>query len=361
MSRPSITHVISTPSGIGGAEKILVALAEGAVDRGFRYTVLNPFDRDPTGSDLRRELPPGTYRACSLPVWKLGRARGWVLEQLEESRPQVVHVQLAHAMVLVASLKRRFTVPALVSHQHGALFAATRAPIRLRIDRWATRRFDVVVAVSGQVKSFLTDEYGIDPALIEMIPNGWDGEPLPHSPDPRLTVVSVGRLRAEKGHGVLVESFASVARSFPDARLVLVGDGPERSALLRRVNELGIQENVDFVGAQDNVWPFLASASLFALPSFSETSGIAAMESMAAGVPVVASGVGGLRELVLPRENGVLVPPNDSEALSRELIGLLRSTDERVRMGARAKEMADDWRIERTVASYLSLYEKIVS
>lgn len=361
MSGRRIAHVISTPGGIGGAEKVLIAVAEGAREAGYRYTVINPFDLDLGDSELAGALPEDSYVPNSLPFKSLWRARRWVFERLEEYRPDLIHVQLAHAMVLVASLKRRLKVPLIVSHQHGALFAVNDAVIRRRADRWATHRFDVVVAVSQQVKSFLSEDYGIDPRRIEMIPNGWGGTPLPRFPSAEPTVVTVGGLRPEKGQSVLLNAWVSVVKHVPHAQLILVGDGAERASLERRTRELAIQGTVTFAGVQENIWPFLAAAHVFVLPSFSETSGIAAMEAMAAGLPVVASDVGGLREVVRDGQNGVLVPSNDPEALSKELSRLLTSPIEQENMGLLSRSMAEEWRIDHTVSSYLSLYERLLS
>lgn len=360
MNEPRVTHVISTPGGIGGAEKVLIAIARGAVDRGFSYTVINPFDRHPYDSKLAQALPTGCYSAHSFSSAQLWSARRWVAARLDELKPALVHVQLAHAMVLVASLKRRLKVPLIVSHQHGALFAVNDARLRRRVDRWATGRFDTVVAVSHQVSRFLSDDYGMDPDRIVMIPNGWEGNPLPRSPGSAPTVVTVGRLRPEKGHSVLLRAWTSVVKDVPDARLVLVGEGPERASLERSAEELRIAGSVTFAGGQEDVWPFLAEADVFALPSFSETSGIAAMEAMAAGLPLVASDVGGLREVVQDRRNGVLVPSDNPQSLAKELVRLLVSPVEAQLMGTLARELAEEWRIERTVLSYLSLYERLL-
>jgi glycosyltransferase involved in cell wall biosynthesis len=158
----------------------------------------------------------------------------------------------------------------------------------------------------------------------------------------------------------VVSAFATVHRQLPDARLVLVGDGELRPALVEQVDKAGLEGSVEFVGVVDNVWPYLHDADVFALASRSETFGMVVVEAMAAGLPVVAPPVGGIPELVTPGLNGELFPPGDCDALAAKILRLLRSPELRTRMGAAARRSARAFRMETTVQRYFELYGGLV-
>jgi glycosyltransferase involved in cell wall biosynthesis len=161
---------------------------------------------------------------------------------------------------------------------------------------------------------------------------------------PGRRLLFVGRLAAVKGVAVLLEAFARVLAADNGARLTLVGDGVERPALEARARELGLGDAVEFVGyrSQDEVADELARADLFVLPSFAEGVPVVLMEAMAARLPVVASRIAGIPELVT-EASGRLVPPGDPEALADAIAALLADPDLRREMGAagRAHVMAE--------------------
>jgi glycosyltransferase involved in cell wall biosynthesis len=174
-------------------------------------------------------------------------------------------------------------------------------------------------------------------------------------------VISIARLRPEKGHALLLQSFATVQREIPHARLRLVGDGPLAHELQDEAAALGIQDQVDFVGATNDVWTQLRQANVFALASQSETLGIALLEAMAAGLPVVATAVGGIPELIKPGRNGELVPPNDHAAMAEALVALLSNPSQREAYGREGRRDAANYTVEKAVARYFDLYDRLIS
>jgi glycosyltransferase involved in cell wall biosynthesis len=152
-------------------------------------------------------------------------------------------------------------------------------------------------------------------------------------------VLSLGRLEAEKGVLDLLEAMAQVRAALPDARLVLAGDG-ERRAVVRAAERLGIRDAVKFVGwvGPSGKRALLETAAVFALPSYSAGLPVSLLEAMAAGVPVVASPVGGIPEVVVDGVSGVLVPPGDTAALARHLRKLLADRALGARIGAAGRE-----------------------
>ena len=360
----SIAHVISTPEGIGGAERVMLALLREGARRGWRQEVLDPFDVDPNGSALAsdiRAIEGVDYRAVSTRrVREFPAARRWLQRKLDRLDPDLVHVHLFHALALTASLPRGRRVT-LATHHHGDYLRVAGRRLEERIDQWAVGRMDHVVACSGWVRQFLTSRYGCSPSLITTIPNGWEGRlPEERTGHDRNMVLCVAHFRREKDHRTLIEAFSIVAERLPEARLVLVGGGPLRDQIEDRVVSLGLGDVVSFVGPVDDVWPYYAQAGVLVLPSLAETLGIAALEAMAASVPVVATSVGGIPEIVTHGENGLLVPPEDPSEMAETIEALLRDQEMARRMGSAGRDVAGSRRMSAAVDRYFELYDRLL-
>jgi glycosyltransferase involved in cell wall biosynthesis len=361
MSKLRIAHVISTPSGIGGAEIVVRALASRGVREGIEQVVLNPFARKGEQSALSKSIASTEFFAYPCEhYWEMPAARSWLGERLRLARPHVVHTHLFHAEALVASLPRAPGTIRLLTHHHGDLFRVEKRRREQWIDKRAGRFFDRIVAVSSDVKRFLVERYRYDPNKIVVIHNGWTGEPRERSRSSgRKSIACVANLRPQKGHTVLLRAMAIVCKRFPEADLFLAGDGPLLASLQEEVRRLGLSGKVHFLGRVEDVWPLLAETDVFALPSLSEPLGIAVMEAMAAGVPVVASAVGGVLEIVKDGVSGRLVPPNDAATLASSLIGLLEDPQLRSSMGLAGRSVADGYKIDRMLDSYFELYDEL--
>lgn len=359
---PRVAHVISTPAGIGGAEKVLLAIVEGGRERGWDQLILNPFAEDPHSSAIRRATPSVPYDGMPSSILGLPRLRGWLRGALRTFRPHLVHAHLFHALVALASLRREEGCSTILTHHHGALLQHQGRKFDALLDRWAGQRVDEIVAVSESVRRFLLDTYGYEECKVSCIPNGWSGEPgISNRPVSPLTVVSVANLREEKGHDLLLRAFETTRRSVPEARLVLVGGGPLASRIRSLVAELQLGESVILTGPVEDVWPFLQTSHLFVQASSYETSGLAVMEAMAAGLPVVASDVGATRELVDPGVTGDLFASGNAAQLAEKMTHLLRSAALRDKWGRSARRVASGLHIDRAVERYYELYEDMLS
>ena len=182
---------------------------------------------------------------------------------------------------------------------------------------------------------------GVDPTLFETVTHDGSGKRL----------LYVGRLAAEKGLPVLLESLPELVRNEPELILTVVGDGPDRALLEQQVGNLGLQSHVRFLGyqSQSAVREHLQNTDVFVLPSFAEGIPVVLMEAMAAGVAVVATQVAGVGELVLSGSNGYVVPPGDRQALTDCLDFLIKDADTRSRLGLLARDKVEqefDARIE---------------
>ena len=358
---PRIAHVISTPEGVGGAERVVAELVEEGAARGWVQIVLNPFALDPRDSKLAGLVAPAHYRGrrCARPSQVPGTAF-WLRRWLVEFEPDIVHAHLFHAGVATAGVGPR-RPRYVLTHHHGDALVYEERRLDAWIDRLAGGKFERVVAISNAVQDFLRTKYRYPASKLALVPNGWSGHPTAKTGlSDRPTVVCVARFRAQKGHAELLSAFALVCRDIPGARLLLIGDGKLADDLRRRTRELGLVRNVEFRGATEDVWPQLAEGHVFVLASLYEPQGIAVLEAMAAGLPVVATAVGGIPELVEDGRTGVLVESHAPEQMAAALVKLLQTPDLCRRMGEAARDRAAGFTSAKAVGRYYDLYGALI-
>lgn len=280
-------------------------------------------------------------------------------------RPDIVHLNSSKAGVVgrVAAFAAR--VPACVFTVHGWAFKASPGPssrLYLWADRAVRRLADSIVCVSEtELRAGLAARVcAAEQATV--IPNAVDVAPPPPSrPGSRRPVelVSVGRLATPKDFSTLIEALALLPHG--EARLVVLGDGPLRPALEREIDAHGLREHVVLVGEVRDVTPYLRSADVFVLASRSEGMPMSVLEAMAAGLPVVASDVGGVHEVVDDGTTGFLVPPGDASTLADRIGRLVRDGGLRAAAGAAGRQRAEErfalpgWR-----ARHVELYESLL-
>lgn len=216
-----------------------------------------------------------------------------------------------------------------------------------------------IVANSQAAADKLVSE-GVPRYKILVIPNGIDPAQFPqhrYSPAPRRIAV-VACLREEKRIDVLIRAMPKILAQYPDAQLELTGEGSCRAELRRTVEELGIDEHVAFLGHRDDVAAILDEADVFVLPSRSEAFPNSVMEAMAAGLPVVASDVGGIPELVRDGHSGRLVRPGDVGALADAVLDVLGNPAQAERFGRAGREIIErTYSYDRMVSQFETLYE----
>jgi glycosyltransferase involved in cell wall biosynthesis len=194
---------------------------------------------------------------------------------------------------------------------------------------------------------------------VTVIPNGLDFSVVEQRrARPRLRkVIVVANLRPEKGHDVLMDAAVPVLRRFPDAQFEIVGGGPELETLLARADARRMTHAFTFLGHRDDVPARLADADIFVLPSRSEAFPNAVLEAMAAGLPIVASGVGGILELIDDNRTGLLVPPGDAAGLADRLCRLMENAAFASRLGDAARDEARTrYSFDRMVAAFEFVY-----
>jgi glycosyltransferase involved in cell wall biosynthesis len=237
------------------------------------------------------------------------------------------------------------------------------------IDRMVDRNTDAVVANSRAVADFAVRTHGVDAGKMHVIHNGVEMiAPLTAErrrevragwqvPADASVVGCIGRFHRIKGQDVLVEAFASVSRTHRGAHLVLVGDGPERDALVARASELGLADRVHLPGSEPDVRGILGALDIAVQSSRSEGMPNAILEAGAAGLPVVASAVGGTTDIVADGSSGILVPAEDPTALGAGISTLISDPGLAARYGAALRRRVETaFGMDRYVREYADLY-----
>jgi glycosyltransferase involved in cell wall biosynthesis len=236
------------------------------------------------------------------------------------------------------------------------------------IMRMIYKKSDMVVAVSSSVKEYLLKS-NVNKNKIIVIPNGIQlYQKKEESAAKRLcpaerknkgmVVGNLANLFPQKGQIYLMEAFSKVLKAFPDARLELIGDGPERENLESKVAELGILKNVEFCGLVNNPSEKMKNWNIFVMPSLSEPFGIAILEAMQAGIPVIASEVGGIVDIV-NKDNGILVKPADCELLAKKIVELYQDIKLQQKLVEAGFETIKKFDWAEIVKKYEELYSSI--
>ena len=231
---------------------------------------------------------------------------------------------------------------------------------QIRLQRQAYRCATKVVANSSAARAILEQE-GVHRSSIAVIPNGIDTAAFTDRPlntrRAARRIITVANLRSEKSHETLIAAAAELVADFPDVQFQIVGDGPRRAELEALVRARNLERAVVFLGHREDVPDLLNAAGAFALPSRSEAFPNGAIEAMAAGLPVVASAVGGLLDLIEPDRTGLLVPPQNAGALAAALRRLFTEPELARRLGESAQtQVRQRYSFERMVGSFEELY-----
>ena len=363
MAIRSVTLLLDALGG-GGAARVAAMLSGAWAEMGREVTIL-------TGDDGRAHCPyplhpavahrPLAGQALSRnPVQAVMRNVGRLLalrRAIRQSRPDLVISFLDTTNVRCLLATRGLGIPTLVSERtdpHGRSIGFAWEALRRLTYPWTG---GLVVQSRHALDYF--------PARIRakglVIPNPVQTPPGGRGPDPlpgRRSVVSLGSLRAVKGHDQLLDAFAQVAGRFPEWDLRIHGEGPERPALEARIRALGLAGRVSLPGSTAEAGSALRQADLFVLPSRAEGFPNALAEAMACGLAVISFDcASGPAELVRPGLDGLLVPPGDIPGLARAMARLMADPAERARLAARAPEVTARFSLERV----LGLWEKAMA
>ncbi len=341
-------------AGSVGAE---ISVVDQARSRGCKTVLLPALTREVSaGKDLRA-------------LWQVFRL-------IKRERVMLVHTHTSKAGFvgrLAAWLAR---VPAIVHTPHGHVFYGYYGPgltaFFVRLERLAARLTDrIVVLTERGIEEHLARGIGRREQF-RVIPSGVDLERIRLSAPPYETararlgvdsetqlIVGLGRLEPVKGFQRLVEALPSILSVIPSARLLLVGEGSVRAALLAEARSLGVGDRLEMVGARLDPVAFLAAADLVVVPSLNEGMGRVLVEAMALGRAVVATRVGGIPAVVIDGETGRLVAPDDPAALAGAVSELLKNPGLGQRMGEAGRRRAEQFSLAVMESRLLDLYREL--
>jgi glycosyltransferase involved in cell wall biosynthesis len=373
MKTPSLL-LLGTQMATGGAQKVLLDQADWFQAHGYKVTAAFFYDRDDLYEKWRKAFP---FPIVNLSDFKKGRGtflnglsilqglwRLWKL--LRRENFSVIETFTHDSNMLALPLAWMAGTPVRIATHHGIVDGIR--PWREKLHAWMINHnlAQRIVAVSALTRQKLLEE-GIQADRIVVISNGImpvQVEDVDRSrvrkemgigaDDPFL--LAVGRLVHSKAHENLIAAMPAVLKKFPDAKVGICGDGVLRSKLEEQIYSLGLLDSVKLLGQSDHVAKFLASADVFVMPSLWEGLPIALLEAMSAGLPIIATRVEGVEEVVTEGEHGLLVPIGNIEALADAILRLLADPELRRKMGGACKaKVLAFYTADRMCEQYLNL------
>jgi glycosyltransferase involved in cell wall biosynthesis len=371
---------LRTSAAFWGPDRQILQLIEPLRERGITMGVLLLYRRPSEGLLVHplvaraRERGGGAEQILDSGWWSAG-VIAEVTRHLRSGEYDLLHTHEYKGNLVGGWSAWRLGVPSIASVR-----GYTDRTLSLRIYKWldlrvTLRLFTQIVTVSEAVRRqvlrvgypawrVLTLHDAVDTTAfsLDRVQAGAGVREELRCTEDHLLVCAVGRLSPEKGHGFLLDAFREVIAVVPEARLVLVGEGPLRSHLQAQATGLGLSDHVIFAGYRDEVEAIVAAGDLLVMPSLCEGFGDPIIEAMALCKPVIASRVGGMVETVRDGETGLLVPPGDPGALALAIINLLRDPQARERMGLQGRQVAlREFSVGRLADGLAKLYNELAS
>lgn len=374
MKKIKVLHLTSTRYGIGGVERLLLEMSDKYQVEDFDVAYCNLFcDEEGEGKF------PTAIRQKGLDYIEISGKRVRDLPSmvrnlrkiLEHRQIDVLHLHMLQATI-VGGLAQTGTRTSTVVTKHYTDGLSRHAAWIKKLDHWSTKRAKCIVAISDYVRQDLI-RIGFEPNKIKIVHNGTDVAEFDRRASTekrknsaplggKFVIGSVGSLTERKGHSFLIDAMPRILERIPNAHLMIVGEGPVKSELVRMVERLDLVDQVTLAGFRENVALFLSEIDLYVHPSIHEPFGISILEAMTARKCVVASNVEGVPEIVLDGLTGVLVPPGDSDVLAETIVSLFQQNDQRLEMGeAGRRRVEEHFTIDRVVDEYQAVYRSLAN
>jgi glycosyltransferase involved in cell wall biosynthesis len=368
-----IAYVIDGLS-MGGAERLMVPILKHLSRTDFDAYVCALQSKD--GNPMADEI-----RALGIPVdcLDIKHLRDWnglprLLQYLKENDVDLVHTQLEFANILGNITARFLHLPSVCTiHVMPALDVKTKSKLHQRLEWFALKYFcDRVISVSEEARQYHLQISGASQSQVSTIYNGIDlsgflsrDRQLERAkvraelgiPSDANLLTTVAVLRLQKGIQYMIRALPSVLASNPNSYYLVVGDGSHRNLLMEEANKSNLENRVIFTGMRKDVPRLLSASDIFVLPTLTEALPTVLAEAMAAKLPIVASRVGGIPEMITTGQNGCLVEPEDVESLAHACIDLLANPEKRAAMSAEGWKTVDQkFNIEKQVDQLEAVY-----
>jgi glycosyltransferase involved in cell wall biosynthesis len=356
-------HIDTAETWRGGQNQALLT-ALGQAARGHRVTVV----AHPDG-ELRRRAERLVETVPIDPHGEVDLRAGWQLSRLlKRWQPDVLHAHDPHGVALGA-LALSIGTP----ESNPILVASRRVDFHIRgnaFSRWKYRQVTCFIAASHAIAAMLAED-GVEPDRITTIHEGIDVERVQQAPAANVhqefwmpagvpVVGNVAALVGHKGQKHLIDAVPLVVRQVPDAHFLILGEGELRPALERQIRDLHLEKRVLLPGFRTDVLSLIKAFDVFAMSSVTEGLGTSLLDAMAAARPIVATRAGGMPEVVVDGETGILVPVRDHARLAEALVRMLRDPALRTRLGAAGlRRVRAEFSVDRMVDETLATYARL--
>jgi glycosyltransferase involved in cell wall biosynthesis len=357
---------------VGGAEQVLVIELQGLDKTRFTPMVCVISEKGPVGEIIEKMGIP----VMPLHRMKKNRFDHRIIREIKEiilrEKISLVHTHLYDGGKYGRMAARMAGVPGIIHTVHN-IYVKRRT--KYHLINWALSFFtDRIIAVSGAVKESLIRYDRIKPEKVQVIYNGIDFQKFNDHVSSRevrselgikpedFVIGVIARLEEQKGHRYLLEALAQKPELLVPFKILIIGDGKLRPALEEESRKRGLSSHVLFLGTRKPISPMLKAMDLFLLPSLWEGFSMAILEALAAGVPVIATRVGGAEEVITSGEDGFLIPPGDVQSLAEALLDAFSHRDKYLEMARKGKERVhQNFSKERHVDALQRLYWQILS
>lgn len=359
---PKRLLILVTDLEVGGVPLLIKSIALGLDTKLFDVHVACLSPQGPISEELT-EAGIATYAFNAKGPWDLRVALRFA-KLVADLRPEVLFTALVHAN-FIGRLVGRFMG---VRHIFASIHTTEKKKLwHLQLENLFCRLSEKTVCISKSVLTQVREVCRVPESKLELIPNGIDADlfinadtaPLDIAgsrPD-KTTLIFVGRLDAVKGVDVLIRAVSILNNSQDNLQLLIVGDGPKREELQALTHKLMVSENIIFLGTRRDITPLLSYADIKVMPSYWEGLGIAAIEAMASGIPVIASNVEGLNEVIRHKVTGILVPPGNPEKLAEAIDSIAANPLLCEQWGRNGRKIAiQEYSFIKMIKSYTDLY-----
>jgi len=342
----------------GGAETMCENLIYALKAMGHTVTVISLYNEH---TPIAQRMEEAGVRILYLDK-KLGLDLSMVpklVKLLRQERPDVVHTHLDVIKYAVAASKL-CGIRRCVHTVHNVAHEEAEGRLQKLVNTiYFKLGWSVPVALSPEVRRTIVSFYGLREEKVPMIYNGVDlSKCMPkesYSLSEPVCLLHVGRFNEQKNHKGLLQAFAKIVKIYPDCCLKLIGEGSLQEKMQQYAQELEIREKVSFLGTQSNVYPFLQEADVFLLPSLYEGMPMTIIEAMGTGLPVVASAVGGVPDMLEDRKSGILVSC-EPDAVAAAVVQLLEQEEIRKNLGLHARSRSRLFGAEHMARCYCDVY-----